>query len=1004
MTAPLEIANRFELGALLGSGSAADVFRARDRATGGEVAIKLALDRVHPEMARVRFEREAAALSVLGSPHVVRLVAAGLTEQARPWLALELLRGHTLEVELAHGPVAPHDVITRLTETAAALELAHGLGIIHRDLKPANLFLHTPPGGKPIVKVLDFGLAHDAAGVVRPDGVVGTPLYMAPEQVRAQVTRIGPSSDGWAVGMLAITLLTGETYWTGGSSQDVIGQIDTTPMYPPSTRWSWLPLAFDVWFARATHRVADRRFRSVTQQVAALARALADVDDATRPRRINRTALGGASTMIGTPTPSLLRSVPTTARPLIGRQIERGAIEARVVPGALVTLVGPAGVGKSRLAEAVAQEVGDRLSDGAWQVTLGGLAEAAAIPEAIAHVLGVEPDSTRPWFDQVVAALTPRRPLIVLDGAEHLRGAAAVIGALRDACPNTAWLVTSRIALELPGEQAVPVQPLDAPAPQVSPEEAASYPAVQLFVLRAGTFVLGEDNVGDVVAICRLVEGLPLCLELVAAQVRARSLAEVRARLEEASGGRDDPAGAAIAASYDLLGAPAQTLLRHLAVLPAGLAFPELRACFGHITDDPAGAVVRILESGLASWSSDDPPRLTMLDRVRELCRLTSERLDEDGAIWRAAFAYLRERTASAEAGLRGDDQERWLAALDAEHDNLRAAIDHALDAEPATALALAGSLAWYWYLRGDYDDGAALLAAALSAAGNVPDAARLRALHGAGRLALLQCSYTLAAALLDEARSLARTLADPRGEAEAAQLLGSVARERGDYAQARHLHRRSLELWLQLGDPREAARTLNYLAFVAWLGEPDGRPTAPIEEAEVALRTLGDVEGIVWALLNRGAIAFYRDDLTGARTILEEAFAEAAAVRFQEGIAWSLDLLARISLVRGERLQARAQLHAALRVQRRLGDLWRCASILEALAALHVDDARPARGAVYLGTADALRTRLGVPTPACERALRARCETAGRAALGDAFEAGRIRGTRTRLDDLVAG
>ena len=1001
------LGDRFAVGVLLGQGSAAEVYRATDRATGRDVAVKLAAPRLAPEVARWRFEREAAALSVLSSPHVVRLIDAGAADDGRPYLVLELLIGRTLEDELGAGPPPPADVVAYLQQTAAALELAHGLGIVHRDLKPANVFLHDGDGRR-VVKVLDFGLVKEAADGVRSDGVVGTPLYMAPEQVRGQATRIGPASDGWALGMLAVTLLTGETYWAATSAGEVIAQIDVAPMYAPSTRWPWLPPAFDRWFARATHRVAERRYRSVAEQIAALERALAGVDGAGRRRTARGTgSLGEASTMMRTPTPSIVRLTATGPRPLVGRVAERAALDAELAPGAVVTLVGPPGVGKTRLAEAIATDAGDRFVDGAWVVPLGGAREPAAIAEAIVHALGHAPDATAGPIDQAAAALAGHRALIVLDGADHVAGAADVIAALRARCPEPTWLVTSRVPLGVPWERRLTLAPLELPAGRVSAAEAASYAAIELLVRRVGDLVIDDDNADDLVAIARLVDGLPLGLELAAAQLRARGAAEVRAHLERAGSTLGDPVRAAVAWSHDLLAPDQQAILRHLAVLPAGLTFADVRARLGHLSADVAGAVMRLLESGLAAWSSDDPPRLTMLDSVRELCRRAAQDRGEEGAVWAAALAHLEDVVARGEAGLRGADQEAWLGRLDAEHDNLRAAIARALLTEPAAALRLTGRLAWYWYVRGHYEEGSTLLEAALTRAPADAHPDRLRALHAAGRLALLECSYDRAAELLGEARALAAALGDRRGEAEAAQVLGSVARERGDYATSLRLHRRALALWLQEGDAREAARARNYLVFASWLGDEQGAPGAELAawaqgDAEAALRALGDVEGTVWALLNRGAIAHHAGDAAAARAALEGGFAEAASSGFQEGIAWALDLTARASLARGDLLQARAQLHASLRVHRRLGDLWRCASVLDALAAVLVADGRPARGAVYLGAADALRARIGTPVPASERALRVRCEADGAAAIGEAFAAGRTRGRRTPLDEIV--
>src|SRR5262245_34113865 len=201
--------------------------------------------------ARLRFEREAAALAVLASPHVVELVAEGEAEDGRPYLVLELLRGHTFHQRLEEtGAIAPPDLVRWLGQAAAAVDLAHGMGIVHRDLKPSNLFLHESEGVAPVLKVLDFGLVTDVrdAGTHDPGVVVGTPLYMAPEQARGQAVRIGPATDVWAMGMLAVKLLTGEDYWRSTAVTDIIADVEGAPLYPPSTRWNWIPRKFDSWF------------------------------------------------------------------------------------------------------------------------------------------------------------------------------------------------------------------------------------------------------------------------------------------------------------------------------------------------------------------------------------------------------------------------------------------------------------------------------------------------------------------------------------------------------------------------------------------------------------------------------------------------------------------------------------------------------------------------------------------------------------------------------------
>jgi tetratricopeptide (TPR) repeat protein len=337
---------------------------------------------------------------------------------------------------------------------------------------------------------------------------------------------------------------------------------------------------------------------------------------------------------------------------------------------------------------------------------------------------------------------------------------------------------------------------------------------------------------------------------------------------------------------------------------------------------------------------------------------------------------------------------------LAAEHDNLRAALARRVVEDPPAALRLASRLSWYWYLRGHYEEGLGWLEAALGAAGEVQSDDRRRALHGAGHMSFLRCDYDRAAQRLAAARDLAELLGDRRGAAAAEQLLGSIARERGEYELARTRHGRCLEVWRTLGERRELARTQNHLVFVGWISTPGGVPpddaVALLDEAEAAFRALGDAEGSIWALLNRGAIQHYRGhDVPAARATLARAFAESASARYQEGIAWSLNLIGLASLSRGETTQARAQLRAGLRSQRRLGDLWRCSSLLEALACMAVDAGEQARGAMILGAADALRARIGAPVPACERAFLAVRED-------KVDDVARARGRGVGLDEAV--
>ncbi len=765
------LANRFDLGARVGKGSLSVVHEALDRETNRRVAIKIAAGLEEMASVRARFDREAAALSVIQSRHVVELISAGSDEEGLPFLVLERLEGRNLQEVIAdRGPFKPERVGRYITQAAAALELAHGLGIVHRDLKPANIFLHEVGEGKRIVKVLDFGLVVDTGGPTERyrDAFGGTPLYMAPEQVRGQLTRIGAATDIYAIAHVTLTLLTGETYWAGSSADDIMREIESTVPSKPTLRWPWLTEAFDQWFLRSTQRVPERRFRSVAAQAAQLVEALRGVK--APDQRTPGPSLVAASTIAArTPTPSIVR-LAGHRTPVIGRQLEYRDIDQLLARGHVVTLTGPAGIGKTRLAQAICETAAERFIDGTWFVSLVPGQGAKAVLGAISNTLSIEPDATRSLFDHVVDNLAHRRVLIVLDGAEHVADCAPVIDHLVQACPAVCWLVTSRLSLGLPTERTFPVEPLDVPhAETMSVEEAETYAAVALFVACAREvspmFALSAKNVADVVGICRAVQGSPLAIELAAAQVTASTSAQIRAALEDGS----QPGTAvhhAIMSSYALLAPDQQRILRQLAFLPAGLTFEQVKRKLAHLSDDPMYAVLRLVQTHLATWSSDTPRRLRMLDTVRELARDLAREAGDDPKMWRFAL----EHAYTIATGAADMTTEQWLSLVDVEYENLRAVMSRLLQVAPADAMELSGRLAYYWYLRGQYQEGTQWLDASIENSSGRDGEALGRALLGAGRLALLTCQYARAEQLLERARSISLALNDLPGEANADQ------------------------------------------------------------------------------------------------------------------------------------------------------------------------------------------------------------------------------------------
>ena len=304
---PPLIASRYRPLRELGRGGMGVVYLVEHVHTGDRLALKLLIGAAAQDRhAIARFQREARASARIKSEHVVKIVDAAVAPElgGAPFLVMELLNGTDLQKHLAaHGPLSVADALRYLAQAASALDRSHSVGIVHRDLKPENLFLHTREDGVTVLKVLDFGISKilggepggdiGSAAMTTTGAVMGTPLYMSPEQARGRISEIGPASDVWAMGIIALRMLTGQVYWRAESVGELMAQVIAEPLYAPTERWPWLPPAIDGWFATACAREPKRRFSSVGEEVDALALALRGEASAGATARLAATALEG---------------------------------------------------------------------------------------------------------------------------------------------------------------------------------------------------------------------------------------------------------------------------------------------------------------------------------------------------------------------------------------------------------------------------------------------------------------------------------------------------------------------------------------------------------------------------------------------------------------------------------------------------------------------------------------------------------------------------------------
>jgi predicted ATPase len=658
--------------------------------------------------------------------------------------------------------------------------------------------------------------------------------------------------------------------------------------------------------------------------------------------------------------------LPVRLSPLIGRQSELDDIVPALVGSRLLTLTGPGGTGKTRLALAAAKAAAESFPGGVYWVELAPVEDPGIVGQAVASRLGV-PDTPGQDAAAAIADHVADRPvLIALDNCEHLTDAAAGLAeALLAACPALAVLATSREALGVEGERTWPVPPLSLPASgraraargALSASVIADFDAIRLFEQRAQlvrpSFRVTDANAAAVLSVCQRLDGLPLAIELAAARLRMLSSAQLAERLDDiftvlVGGARSAPRRhqalrATLDWSHDMLGEDERAVFRRLAVFSGGFTLDAAEQVAAG--DDIRPAAVFDLLTRLADKSllrvehARGGSRYHLLATIRDYAQ---ERLDAASESGRARGAHLTYFTGLAEraaARIDGagaaDGLELELDRLDTELPNLRKAFEFAQEAgDPVAALQIAGPLDRYAYLRGHYHEIRQWMDTAVTSGPDAPAALRAKALLGGGRLALLQCDYAPAVRRLEAALRLYRELGEARGIAGSLQVLGSVAREQGRYARAVELHAESLAVAQAAGDKWAVASAHGYLAFASWLQEDFGRGA---EEAGTALpmfRELGDVEGAAWSLISLGVIARYQGEAERAAVLLHESLSLSEGIGFREGIAWSVEQLGLLAADQGEQA-AVGLLRRSLEVHAELRDRWRMSSVLEDLAAI---------------------------------------------------------------------
>jgi predicted ATPase/DNA-binding CsgD family transcriptional regulator len=725
-------------------------------------------------------------------------------------------------------------------------------------------------------------------------------------------------------------------------------------------------------------------------------------------------------------------NLPQLLSSFVGREPEAAEVRRMLAGTRLLTLTGAGGVGKTRLALHVARELLEDYPDGVWLVELSTLADPALVPQAVAAALGVNEQAGRPSTETLADALNHRTLLLVLDNCEHLVVTCAQLAeSLLRACPTVQVLATSREPLGIAGETSWRVPSLALPSNDVADlsAELEDSPAIRLFVERACSafpgFTLSANTAPAVREICQRLDGIPLAIELAAAQVTVLTPIEIAARLDDCfrlltRGSRTAPLRqqtlrATVEWSYALLSEGERQLFDRLSTFVGGSTLETIEAVCAATAEESTTLLDALASLVNQSLLLAEPgPEGTMRYRLLEpLRQYGHERLalhpdaDSIAARHAACFLDLAERAAPDLVGPHGPAYRTWLQRMEQEHDNLRAALQWLLTRDQLEqALRMGGALRYFWMFQGYVSEGRAWLAELIARSQETaPSTERARVLSGAAMLAVVQGDYDAAWAWAREAEALWRTLDNPFERAIVLLNLGTAASARGQPSEARAFHEEGVRISRAAGDRTAEALNRHGLSEIAFAEGDYPTARAHAEEALGLARAMGWTSPRnspqILGLLGEASLG--EGDLPAARAFFEESLTRARQIGWAWGVALALVRIGHVAAEQGDLVYAREALTEALAMHRAQGNRVGLLAVLAGFAHLADRGREPSRALRLAGATTALAETLNTGLPPTELARLPRWVTASTRALGDRAPREVADGRALSLEEAIA-